>query len=76
MHHRDLAASIAPAGMLAGSHSMSCASLDGLGDGGLELLAPAADLALEVVAGLAVVGQPGRATSTWCKAAMTRFISS
>jgi hypothetical protein len=49
---------------------------DGLGDRGQVLLAPAADLALEVVAALAVVARPWALKSTVCSAAITRFISS
>ena len=48
---------------------------DGLRDRGQVLLAPAADLALEVVAGLAVAGKTRSANFTVCSAEMTRLLS-
>ena len=67
-----------PGGMCCGSHSMSfsIASTFSVSRGAV-LLGPAADLALQIVARLAVVGQAQRRCSPrWCNAAITRFISS
>ena len=63
--------------MCAGSHSIS-RSIAAIGSviEAEVLLAPAADLALEVVARLAVVGQAALGDFTVCSAAITRFISS
>jgi hypothetical protein len=66
-----------PGGMCCGSQAISSSiAAIGLGFAGLVLLGPALDLAREIIAGLAVVGQADRRVVDGVQRAITRFSSS